>query len=169
MNKKLKIVDVESVNFQFQKSPLTDYVKVICSDEDGVLYNTAITHKALTNNGIKEPMFRKLQGTVVTVKDSADRDSGVVETAEERLENVANGTYNILTLNASNCSVLASELLETECKEYSAVVEAKVKVEMGNQKKLDALKRVQERMALKATAVSTPTETATLETNENPF
>ena len=40
---------------------------------------------------------------------------------------------------------------------------------MGNQKKLDALKRVQERMALKATAVSTPTETATLETNENPF
>lgn len=140
----LKIVTVDNHNTTIGRGN-ADYATFECETPDSNIVMVAVTHNLLTRSGVQLDMLDLLNGSTIIVNDDENRDTGEFTSAEERLENVIDGTWGILTINSANGRIKKSPLYIAETKELTASIQAKLRIEKDNVRKIDAMKRAQER------------------------
>jgi hypothetical protein len=167
-NAKLKIAAITDFQTTIGMST-ADYAVFQCSTEQNDLINVAITHNALAKKaGIRDvASFDSLVGSTIIATKSTDPKTGLIEEADERLQNVLNGTYGVLLLNSSNCAIAKSELLTTSTQNMQANIQARLIIEKEKEAKLVAMQRAQDRFAAKLAAQKAQAE-AKAETPSTP-
>lgn len=144
MSVELKIVTVDNHNTTIGRGN-ADYATFECETPNSDIVMVAVTHNLLTRSGVQLDMLDLLNGSTIIINDDENRDTGEFTSAEERLENVVDGTWGILTINSANGRIKKSPLYIAETKELTASIQAKLRIEKENVRKIDALKRAQER------------------------
>lgn len=150
-NQNVKLVSVDNVNQTFGQ---TDYVVFNAETTEKHPIAVAITHNALRRTGVDIMLVDSLVGSTVIIKDSTDNRTGLVLTAEEKVNRVVNGEINpnsgkpfsIVLCNALECSIVKSELYLAETKDLASSISAKVNMEKEKERKLLAMKRANERL-----------------------
>lgn len=150
-NQNLKLVNVDNVSQTFGQ---TDYVVFNAETTDKHPIAVAITHNALRKTGVDIMLVDSLVGSTVIIKDSVDNRTGLVLTAEEKVNRIVNGEINpnsgkpfsIVLCNALDCSILKSEIYLAETKDLASSISAKVVIEKEKERKLLAMKRASDRL-----------------------
>jgi hypothetical protein len=178
-NQNLKLVNVDNV---YQTFGQTDYVVFNAETTDKHPIAVAITHNALRRTGIDIMLVDSLVGSTVIIKDSTDNRTGLVLSADEKVNRVVNAEINpntgkpfsIVLCNALDCSILKSDIYLADTKDLASSISAKVVMEKEKERKLLAMKRASDRLrGIIAPTVEQKTEQsvdAELPTNEeSPF
>ena len=145
-NVKLQIVSVQDYNTTIGRSQ-QDYAVFECITPENQFVNVAVTHNALTKKaGITDiSSLDNLTGSSIVATQNTDINTGVVTEADERLEQVLDGTYRILVLNGSNCSILKSDSFTAKNNEMQSAIKAKLIIEKEKERKAISLERATQR------------------------
>lgn len=173
---KLSIVSVENFSQTFGN---TDYAVFSCQTESNDFLPVAVSHNALRSRGVNIDLLDNLVGSTIIANNDTDIQTGLVTSGKDRVQGILDGTLlnpktslpvTILLLNKSNCSIIKSELYNSEMKDLASTTQAKVIVEEKKERKLESSRRIADRLRAKLTAVPTTPKveesTPSLEVND---
>ena len=145
-NVKLQIVSIQDYDTTIGRSQ-QDYAVFECITPENQFVNVAVTHNALTKKaGISDiSALDNLIGSSIVATRNTDINTGVVTEADERLEQVLDGTYRVFVLNSSNCSILKSDSFIAKSNEMQSSIKAKLMIEKEKERKAVALERANQR------------------------
>lgn len=165
-------VTLETVTNHQQTYGTQDYVIFDAFTKENQPVSVGISHNALRRLNVEIGLADSLKGSTVIIKDSTDIKTGLIVTAEEKVNRVVNEEINpktgrpyslILCSSTLDFSLLKSELYVAESKDIISATNAKVVIEKDKERKLLAIKRATERLRGYATA---KTEEKTVEKTE---
>jgi hypothetical protein len=166
----LKIVSVD--NF-CQSFGTTDYATFICETQDGDSVTTAVSHNALTSKGVSLQLLNLLSGSTLIVNDDTDLVTKQFKTGQERVAQIVNRTLinprtglpsQMIMLNRANSGFLPSDTYKADTLDLASSIQSKYQFEKEKARKIEALKKSQERMQLKQAEAA---KVAELEVNED--
>lgn len=164
MNQKLLITEIENADPRPFGPSATMHYSVILRTESGEELVSMISENLLRKSAISSDELDDLVGSHVSVGDQFDRDGVMTATAEERVEQVLDGTYRLLFISAANGKIVKSDVYIANKKKERADTNAALKIREQEKrdadKKAQALKRILERNTAK-------TESKTVEQTES--
>lgn len=172
-NVKLLITDVESYESRPFGPSGTNHFSFIVSEPLGNETMVAfLSENLLRKAGISTEELDSIIGSHLNLMDSKDL-AGIVTTAEERIDDVLDGTRQFLLVSQANGGIIRSELLKEEKKRQATDIKAKIAVEKEKErehaKKVSAMKAMLERRnASSGNAPQLPQTPETPKTEDSP-
>lgn len=165
--KQVKLKVVEMLNPNYESSTGTEYVIFKCMNDDNETLSVAVSHNALKQSQINVNLLDGLEGSVLTISNTVDKRTGLLNETVERIEGVIDGTIRskdgteqgLVTVNQSNCRIQKSELYIAEMKDFISTTDAKVTIEKEKEKKREKNRRLMEALKAKQTPVVVNTQT----------
>lgn len=163
-NVKLQIASIADYNTTIGKS-IQDYAVLECVTPEQELINVAVTHNALIKKaGITDiSALDNLIGSHLVATKDTDIRTGEVREADARVQEVVGGTYGVLLLNSSNCSILKSESFLTKSNDMQATIKARISIEREKERKAAALEKANQRFAEKMAKLKADKEASVVE------
>lgn len=164
-NVKLQVASISDYNTTIGKS-VQDYAVLECVTPENDIINVAVTHNALIKKaGITDiSALDNLIGSHLVATKDTDIRTGEVREADARVQEVVSGTYGVLLLNSSNCSILKSESFLAKSNDMQATIKARISIEREKERKAAALEKANLRFAEKMAKLKADKEAAAVVT-----
>ena len=143
---KCLITEIENADPRpFGPSATLHYSIILRTDNNEEL-TAMLSENVLRRSGLAEDDLDDIVGCHIAIDDQYDRDGVMTATAEERVEQVLDGTYRLLFLSSANAKLIKSDVFIADRKKLRADTKAEQKIREEErrlmQKKADALNRL---------------------------
>lgn len=174
-NQKVKVTAVLTHERTYGKQ---DYAIFQCLTSKNEDIQVAVSHKLLKDRSVEVALLDSFVDSTLIIQDDVDINTGVVTSAEDRVQQILDGTLinprtgkpsTVILLNGANGNLIKSDIYKAETKDLVSSTNAKISIEKDKARKLEGAMRLAERLKAQKSVVKeeTPsTETAVLEENE---